>query len=240
MLVTCGRLYQTYERFWQRPELDGLVSSFLVLMHQVVRASVPLMEFTQALCASGETEVVCRRLVPYLGTHIEEERHHDEWLLDDLVAAGISRDQVFATMPSRRVATLVGAQYYWVRHFHPVALVGYMRVLEGNPPSDAHIERLQLASGLPPDTFRTYRLHGSADPDHLRDLDALLDALPLSKSQLQLVWLSASHTADALADCLDDVERECRARHQRLIPGTRGIGSVRRPSAADRADALVR
>ena len=32
-------------------------------------------------------------------------------------------------------AALVGAQYYWIRHVHPVALLGYVMLLEGYPPS---------------------------------------------------------------------------------------------------------
>ena len=211
MEVTCGRLYATYERFWQQPELESLVPSFFVLMHQVVRASVPLMEFARSLCTLDDADDVRQTLARYLTVHIDEERHHDDWLLDDLAAAGFSTEDVLGAIPSRRVASLVGAQYYWVRHFHPVALVGYMRLLEGNPPSDEHIDRLQRLSGLPADAFRTYRLHGSADPGHGRDLDALLDALPLSQSQLEIIWLSASHTAETLADCLDDIVRECQA-----------------------------
>ena len=32
------------------------------------------------------------------------------------------------------VATLVGAQYYWLRHVHPVSLLGHMAVMEGYSP----------------------------------------------------------------------------------------------------------
>jgi len=206
MDVTCGRLYATYARFWQQPARGSLVPEFFILMHQVVRASVPLMECATSLCAGEHADPVCRVLAPYLATHIAEERHHDEWLLDDLAAAGVPKDDVLGAIPPRSVAALVGAQYYWVRHCHPVAIVGYMRVLEGNPPSDAHIERLRRESGLPADAFRTYALHGSADLGHRDDLDALLDALPLSESQMHLIWLSAFHTAEALADCLDGIQ----------------------------------
>jgi len=205
MDVTCGRLYATYARFWQQPALETVVPAFFILMHQIVRASVPLMESARSLCVGRDADAVARPLSRYLAVHIGEERHHDDWLLDDLAAAGVPKDDVREAIPSRSVASLVGAQYYWVRHCHPVAIVGYMRVLEGNPPSDAHIDRLRHESGLPGDAFRTYRLHGSADPGHRDDLDALLDTLPLSESQLHLIWLSAFHTAETLADCLDDL-----------------------------------
>ena len=143
MDVTCGRLYATYARFWQQPALETVVPAFFILMHQIVRASVPLMESARSLCVGRDADAVARPLSRYLAVHIGEERHHDDWLLDDLAAAGVPKDDVREAIPSRSVASLVGAQYYWVRHCHPVAIVGYMRVLEGNPPSDAHIDRLR-------------------------------------------------------------------------------------------------
>jgi hypothetical protein len=68
--------------------------------------------------------------MPYLERHIEEERHHDEWTLDDLAAVGIEPAQTLAIRPTANVAALVGAQYYWILHHHPVALLGYMATLE--------------------------------------------------------------------------------------------------------------
>jgi hypothetical protein len=209
MQITCGRLYATYHQFWGRPELGHRVPSFLILMHQIVRASVPLMIAARSLArdrASGDA--VCRLLEPYLSVHVQEERDHDEWLLQDLEAAGIARADVTARIPSPHVASLVGAQYYWIHHHHPVAIIGYMRVLEGNPPSAAHVHRLQQMSGLPAAALRTYRLHGDLDPDHLQELDLLLDSLPLSEAQELLIWISASHTARTLATCLEDLEHD--------------------------------
>lgn len=210
MDLTCGRLYTTSARFWQQPRLDAAVPEFLILMHQVVRASVPLMEAAHAVARSRAGEdPVCRALAEYLPEHIEEERHHDTWLLDDLEAAGIATADVTERIPPPGVASLVGAQYYWLHHHHPVGLLGYMRVLEGNAPSEAHIKSLEDRSGLPATLFRTYRLHGALDPTHHEDIDALIDALPLSPSQEVLLWISASHTATSVADCLDRIEREC-------------------------------
>ena len=188
MEITCGGLYSTYERFWKRDDLGQLIPSFLILMQQVVRASVPLMETAHAICKRSPNDRVCRAFGAYLATHIEEERHHDDWLLEDLEAAGFARADVLGRIPSPSVASLVGAQYYWIQHHHPVALFGYMRLLEGNPPSESHVRRLQLRSGLPKALFRTYRLHGVLDPTHGHDLDSLCDSLPLSESHELLIW----------------------------------------------------
>ena len=97
--------------------------------------------------------------------------------------------------------------HYWIRHHDPVALVGYMRVLEGNPPSAAaHRHPFSGNRAQPASAFRTYRMHGELDPNHRRDLDLFLDSLPLTESQACLILESASHTASTLAQCIDALE----------------------------------
>ena len=217
MQITCGRLHATYHRFWRHQAIGDLLPSFLILMHQIVRASVPLMKVAQSLASErAGRDLVCRQLVDYLAVHIEEEDHHDEWLLEDLEAVDLMAVDVLSRLPSPNVASLVGAQYYWIQHHHPVALLGYMRLLEGNAPSASHIEALQSRSGLPTRLFRTYEYHGVHDPNHLQDLDLFLDSLSLSESQADLIWVSASHTARVLASCLEDIEDNCLAVHEGL------------------------
>jgi hypothetical protein len=201
------QLYAAYGRLWTRPAVGAIVLDFLVLMHQIVRASVPLMNVAHARATKlGRTDRVSRLFARYLTKHIAEERHHDEWLVQDLETAGICRTDVTQRVPSRAAASLVGAQYYWVQHHDPVGLLGYMRVLEGNPPSEAHINNLQRQSRLPASVFRTYRLHGELDPNHRRELDLFIDSLPLTESQTCLILESASHTASTLAVCIDALE----------------------------------
>lgn len=192
-----------YSEFWSHQRVGELVVPFLVLMHQVVRASVPLMEAASAKAAqTAERDPLAAELQAYMDAHIEEERHHDTWIMEDLEAAGLPRQDLLAATPDSQVAALVGAQYYWINHHHPVALLGYIRLLEGNPPSAGHIHHLREASGLPEATFRTYKLHGELDPDHLHEFDQLLDSLPLNQDQFNLVRQSAIYTAHQLANCL--------------------------------------
>ena len=72
---------------------------------------------------------------------------------------GRPRSDVLARPPSPTVAALVGSQYYWIFHFHPVALLGYIAVLEGYPPSMAMIDQLEAGTGYPREAFRTMIAH---------------------------------------------------------------------------------
>lgn len=198
-----------YSEFWGHPRVGELVVPFLVLMHQVVRASVPLMAAAGRKAGeSASSDPLAAKLQSYMNAHIEEESDHDTWIMEDLEAAGLPREALLAKIPDAQVASLVGAQYYWIHHHHPVALLGYIRLLEGNPPSNAHIDRLRQASGLPESTFRTYQLHGELDPDHLQEFDVLLDSLQLNPAQFDLVRQSAVYTAHQLANCLGSILRQ--------------------------------
>lgn len=179
---------------------------YLVLLHTIVRASVSLMaEATERLTTAGDTDPLAPGLRQYLERHIEEEAGHDEWLLEDLETIGVDRGDVLSQLPSPHVAAAVGAQYYWIRHHHPVALLGYIAVLEGHPPTAETVRTWKQRTGLPPDAFRTLEHHAAVDPSHNADLDALIDSLPLSDRNLAWICTSALATALSLTLALDDI-----------------------------------
>jgi hypothetical protein len=196
-------MQHAFDELWHHPELARLFPSFLILQNQITRASVPLMEAAhQESVRRAAADPVAAHLADYFAKHIEEERDHDVWTLDDLEAVGYTRDRVLGLTPLPGVASFVGSQYYWLRHHHPVMLMGYIAVLEGSPPSAAHIGRLKELTQLPDEAFRTYRYHGQVDPHHTDELNAFLDAAPLTKWHLGLIGMSATHSGAGLADCV--------------------------------------
>ncbi|WP_406447723.1 iron-containing redox enzyme family protein [Streptomyces sp. NBC_00876] len=193
-------------RMWRSDAgLAGRYRHYLRAMHQVIRASVPLMERAAARCGALPRDPVAPPLARYLRAHAEQERGHDEWLLTDAAAAGGAPDELTGAAPPAHVAALVGAQYYWIEHSHPVALLGYIAVLEGNAPAPGLAGRLARGTGLPPAAFETVRLHADLDDGHSADLDRLLGRLPLDAEQRSLVAVSALHTVAALAELFDRI-----------------------------------
>ena len=205
--LTCVDMQRSFAQLWNDPDLRTLFPSLLILLNQITRASVPLMEAAHRESVEmAADDPVARHLVGYFERHIEEERDHDAWTLDDLEAIGFPRDQVLNLTPLPVVASFVGSQYYWLRHHHPVTLIGYIAVLEGSPPSRAHIDRLKTVTGLPDEAFRTYAYHGQVDPHHTSELNGALDVMPLTKWHLGLIGMSAAHTGDGLAECVRSVD----------------------------------
>ena len=188
------------------PRLPDLYPEYLFTVHCVIRASVPLMEAARTRAEGlGAGDPVAVQLAAYLGQHIPEELHHDEWLLDDLAVLGREAEATLARPPSATVAGLVGAQYYWIFHFHPVALLGYIAVLEGYPPSPDQVEELIERTGFGRDAFRTLISHAELDPGHRDELDELLDGLTLTPEQSSVMGLSAMYSGLMLARTLEEV-----------------------------------
>jgi hypothetical protein len=199
-------LWVAGEELFTHPGIARLYGEYLGLCHQVVRASVPLMETAlrraQELSAA---DPVARALTGYLASHIVEELDHDEWLLEDLETLDIPRARILQRPPTATVAGLVGAQYYWILHYHPVALLGYITVLESYPMSREAIADLAARTGLGPTAFRTLVEHAEVDPGHAEDLRRTIDALPLTRAQSSVLGSSAMHTVVTLATAFREV-----------------------------------
>lgn len=129
----------------------------MTFLYRVIVASAPLLEF--AIARSDGP------LRAYYEKHLEEERGHDEMLRADLEALGVS------SIPhDYTAAQIAGAQYYFIAHFHPAMLLGYMSALESRPFSLAHIEEVEAAHGT---SLTALRHHSTHDVQHLADLTAM-------------------------------------------------------------------
>lgn len=193
-------------RLRTHPRVAHLYPEYLVTAHWIVRASVPLMEVAcERAAALSDHDAVADLLARYLEKHIPEEQGHDEWLLEDLETLGMDRPAVLARPPSPAAAALVGAQYYWILHYHPVALLGYIALLEGYPPRRDKIEHLIARTGNSPRAFRTLLAHADLDPHHRDELNVTLDDLPLSTEQRSILGLSAMNSVRLLARCIEEV-----------------------------------
>ncbi len=181
------------------PRLPDFYAELLFVLYATIRANIPLMQAARD-CARERSakDPVAAALASYLEQHIPEELHHDEWLLEDIEVLGFSRDVVWSRIPPLDVASLIGAQFYWIQFVHPVAILGYIAVLEGDPTPEAVVAEAVAKSGLPKEAFRTILLHSRLDPGHRDDFNAMLDALPLTQEHSTLIGISAFHTACAM------------------------------------------
>lgn len=194
-----GEMDAVAETLWNHPRLREIYPEFLFRNHAVIRSSVPLMKAAAEECEKllGK-DPLAEGMLDYFRHHIPEETGHDDWVLDDLELLGFARKDVLKRIPPPSAAALAGAQYYWIRHVHPVALLGFIAVLEGTPPDVAFFEATADRIGVPRKAFSNLLLHGKLDPTHRDDLDRALDALPLNDEHHSLMGISAFQTINLL------------------------------------------
>ncbi len=203
-------LSERIDRFWTHPRLAEVYPEFLFATYGVISASTPLMQAAadEAALRAGSDEL-SGILEPYLREHAEEEAGHEEWVLDDLRFCGISRERVLERIPYPSVATMVGAPYFWSRHVHPVAFLGYLAVLE-NPASPEFLERVSARSGLPIEAMSAHLRHARLDVTHVAEFDAMLDELPLMPRDADILTTTAitavAHLDAFFADLLERFE----------------------------------
>ena len=206
-----GRLDSLIRDVWFHPRLSELYPEFLFAIYGVTASSSPAMSVAAERCARvPSNDPVGAWLRAYYLEHAEEESGHEQWLLDDIASFGIPRSQVLQRLPYPSVAALVGAQYYWMFHVHPIAFLGYIAVLE-EPASMEFLETVSRRTGIPLTSMSAHVMHGRLDPDHVAEFDVALDALPLTQQHQDLISVSAiatvAHLENVFSDILEHFER---------------------------------
>jgi hypothetical protein len=191
-----------------RAESREHYKEYLFTLHSVIRSSVPLMQAAEKRCRGPGDSRLLSPLAKYYRKHTREERNHDRWLLADLELIGVPRQETLSRRPVQAVAELVGSQYYWIHHFHPVCLLGYVAVLEGYPPRAGELENLRIQTGYPGSAFRTLAGHSSLDPQHREEMYDMLDSLPLDKRHEEWITLNAIYTLGKWKEIIDLLNSE--------------------------------
>jgi hypothetical protein len=200
------------------PHFRELYPELVILTHQGMRATAAILRAAAARCRELEGEdPLATPLAPYYAQQAREE-DHDHWALEDLEVLGVPRETALRRMPSATLASMVGAQYYWVLHHHPVALLGHHDVREGYAPDVAIVEELMARTGYPREAFRNTERHCLIDRRHRAEVIELLDGLPLTDEHHAMMGVSALHT----------IEMGIQANHELL---ERAAGAKRRVRA---------
>ena len=111
--------------------------------------------------------------------YIDEEIGHEEWILNDIAAAGGDADAVRGSQPDLPAEVMVAYAYDLINRRNPAGFFGMVFVLEGTSVALAltAADRIQQALGLPDKAFSYLRSHGTLDQEHTRHLADLLEKM---------------------------------------------------------------
>jgi hypothetical protein len=201
------RLFSATDLFWNHSKLAILLPRFLIQAHCIMRSSLTLMAVARDRALSLPEDETARHLAAYLQIHLKEELGHDIWLLDDICSLGFTEQEVVKAQPCASLIAMVDAQYFWMMHVHPVAIMGYLILAEGYAPLNSQLDEIKLRSGLPASAFRCLRKHADDDPSHLADLNRTIDSMNLSTEQARAVGMCAFATIEGLAAMFEELLR---------------------------------
>ena len=193
--------------FWHHPDFPRVYREYIFQSHSIIRASVPLMEAAERACGfrQHENDPAIQGFRKYLRKHIPEETGHADWILDDGEAMGLDRAEIQSRLPKESATQVVGVQYYWIQHYNPLGLIGHIATLEGNPPTTELVEQVAARHNLSLDCFSSFLYHARIDPQHGRDLDEVLDSLPLTADHLALIGLSSIRTIGLMTRIMNGI-----------------------------------
>jgi len=159
------------------------LGSYLAFLGQAfhhVRHTTPLLMAVGARLA--ESQAWLRRPV---AEYIAEEIGHEEWILDDIRAAGGDADAARASRPDLPAELMVAYAYDLVQRGNPAGFFGMVFVLEGTSVALALMaaDRIQQALQLPNAAFSYLRSHGTLDQEHTQHLAGLLDQMTPADQQ---------------------------------------------------------
>lgn len=148
--------------------------AFLTQAFHHVRHTVPLL-----MACGARLPARLEWLREAVGEYIEEEMGHQEWILDDIVAAGGNRAAVAASRPHPATELMVAYAYDTITRGNPAGFFGMVLVLEGVSVELATraAEAIEQSLALPRTAFSYLRSHGDLDIEHIGFYERLMDRL---------------------------------------------------------------
>jgi len=182
--------------------------NFLGQAYHHVRHTVPLL-----MACGARLPARLEWLRTAVGEYIEEEMGHQEWILDDMAAAGADRAEAAASAPSLATELMVSYAYDTIQRINPVGFFGMVLVLEGTSVALATraANTIQSSLGLPRNAFSYLLSHGDLDIEHVGFFVGLMDRLDDASDQQAVI-----HAARRFYVLYGDIFRTLRTNGARL------------------------
>jgi len=116
----------------------------------------------------------------YLYQHMQEEKGHEEWVVNDLEVVGVPAARTLAYQPSMRILAFNGYNYWAADRKHPMSALGMVYALEviasvyGGPMTAAITESLLLEGDR---GISFISSHAELDAQHMADLRVVLNGV---------------------------------------------------------------
>jgi pyrroloquinoline quinone (PQQ) biosynthesis protein C len=179
--------------------LDTYVA-FLTQAYHHVKHTVPLLMTT-----GGRLGEHYEWLRVAIAEYIDEEIGHQEWILNDIDACGLDKEQVRGGKPSLATELMVSYAYDMVNRVNPIGFFGMVLVLEGTSTAVASqaAKAISKSLSLPANCFSYLSSHGALDVEHTKFYEDIVNKIDDVQDQQQLI-----HVAKAFYKLYADIFRD--------------------------------
>jgi pyrroloquinoline quinone (PQQ) biosynthesis protein C len=184
--------------------------AFLQEAFHHVRHTVPLL-----MSCGSKLPARLEWLRVLVGDYIKDEMGHQEWVLDDIAAAGGDRAKAAASEPSVPTEVMVAYAYDTITRRSPVSFFGMVLVLEGTSVALATraADVMEQSLGLPRSAFSYLRSHGDLDIEHVAFFADLINQLDDPGDRAAVIY-----AARRFYRLYGDIFRDIAARHEATLP----------------------
>jgi pyrroloquinoline quinone (PQQ) biosynthesis protein C len=161
--------------------------AFLVEAYHHVKHTVPLL-----MACGSRLPMEKEWLREAMGSYIDEESGHQEWILNDIRACGADPEQHRYGTPHPETELMVAYAYDSINRGNPASLLGMVFVLEGTSVRLATqaADAIRSALDLPETAFSYLASHGSLDISHMGFFESLVNRLDDADDQRSIIHMA--------------------------------------------------
>lgn len=149
-----------------------------------------------------------------ISEYIEEEKGHEEWILNDVAAAGGDKDKARNAIPNLETQVLIAYNYDYIARKNPVGFLGMVFMLESTSIQIANkgADAVKSNLGLPQTAFTYLYSHGALDIEHLKFFENLVNKIDDPDDQAAIIEV-AKNTFRLFANVLRAIPHEQEVRN---------------------------
>ena len=141
--------------------------------------------------------------------YLEEEEGHEEWILNDIEAAGGDREAARNATPNLETEVMVAYNYDYIARKNPVGFLGMVFMLESTSTQIASQGADAVMSGLdlPKSAFSYLFSHGSLDIEHMKFFEKTVNQITDPDDQAAIIEV-ANNTFRLFANLFTAIPHE--------------------------------
>lgn len=149
-----------------------------------------------------------------IAEYIEEEKGHEEWILNDIAAAGGDKEAARNATPNLETQVLVAYNYDYIARKNPVGFLGMVFMLESTSTQIASTGADAIMAGLklPKSAFTYLYSHGALDIEHLKFFENLVNQIDDPEDQSAIIEV-AQNTFRLFAGVLSAIPHQKAKKH---------------------------